>query len=71
MSALRAARPGMIITMPLGWVNANFPDVSGVYAQLAPDLDQLNLMSYGMADGWECVVEAGCKIGRASCRERV
>lgn len=53
VTALRAARPGMIITMPLGWVNANFPDVSGVYAQLAPDLDQLNLMSYGMADGWE------------------
>ncbi|MCE9579934.1 MAG: glycoside hydrolase family 18 protein [Deltaproteobacteria bacterium] len=50
---LRAARPGMIITMPLGWVNANFPDVSAVYAQLAPDLDQLNLMSYSMADGWE------------------
>jgi chitinase len=51
--ALRTARPGVILTMPIGWVNANFPQVTGLYAQVAPDLDQLNLMSYGMADSWD------------------
>ncbi len=54
--ALRIARPAMIITVPIGWLNANAPSVSSVWATVAPDVDQLNIMSYEMAgsaaDGW-------------------
>ena len=54
---LRAARPGMLLTIPVGWVNANFPgDVDAYYAQLAGLVNQINIMSYDMAgnwDGWE------------------
>ncbi|MBF5041946.1 glycosyl hydrolase [Aggregicoccus sp. 17bor-14] len=53
VQALRAARPGILLTLPAGWVNANFPgDVGSYYAQLAAQLDQLNLMSYDMAADW-------------------
>ncbi|MFL5582732.1 MAG: glycoside hydrolase family 18 protein, partial [Gemmatimonadaceae bacterium] len=53
VQALRAARPGMILTVPVYFTNANFPgDVDGWYAQLAAPLDQLNIMSYDMADNW-------------------
>ena len=48
---LRAARPGMLITFPVMWTNANFP-ADAWYAQVAPLVDQLNIMSYGMADNW-------------------
>lgn len=52
---LRAARPGAVLTMPIDSVNSN---LGGDYAPLVavePYLDQLNVMSYGMAgvyDGW-------------------
>jgi chitinase len=53
---LRAARPGMLLTIPVGWVNANFPsEVDGWYAQVAGVVDQMNLMTYFMAgpySGW-------------------
>lgn len=50
---LRAARPGMIITIPVGWVNANFPEeVDGYYAEVAEIVDQMNIMSYDMAGDW-------------------
>ena len=48
---LRAAKPGLIITFPVTWVNVNFPADSW-YAQLAPLVDQFNMMSYEMADNW-------------------
>jgi chitinase len=55
--ALRAARPGVILTVPVGWINANFagsPDP--FYASIAPLFDQINMMTYSMADsedhGW-------------------
>ncbi|HZZ84798.1 MAG TPA: glycosyl hydrolase family 18 protein [Anaeromyxobacteraceae bacterium] len=48
---LRAAAPNLILTFPVGFVNANFgPDPW--FAQLAPYLDQMNIMTYGMADAW-------------------
>jgi chitinase len=54
--ALRVARPAMIITIPIGWINANAPNVSSVWASIASDVDQLNIMTYEMAgsaaDGW-------------------
>jgi chitinase len=52
---LRAAQPGMIITVDVGWQNTNFK-LAGAdaqfYRQLAPLVDQLNMMNYGMADNW-------------------
>lgn len=48
---LRAARPGILLTFPIGWVNANW-GADSWYAQVAPVVDQLNVMSYGMADNW-------------------
>lgn len=52
--ALRTARPNILLTVPLGWINNNFagnPDP--FYASLAPLFDQINIMSYDMAGGWD------------------
>jgi chitinase len=53
---LRAARPGMILTIPVGWVNTNFPGgIDSWYATVAGVVDQMNLMTYDMAGpygGW-------------------
>jgi chitinase len=55
--ALRAARPGLILTVPLGWINANFADTPDPFlAQIAPLFDRVNVMTYDMAgpwDGWQ------------------
>jgi chitinase len=48
---LRAARPGLVLTFPIGWVSAN-GGADAWYAQVAPLVDQMNVMSYGMADNW-------------------
>lgn len=48
---LRAARPAMLLTIPVMWVNSNF-GADPWYAQVAPLVDQVNLMTYGMADNW-------------------
>ena len=54
LQGLRAARPGMVLTIPVGWVNANAPEeVDGYYAQVAAAVDQVNLMSYDMAGDWD------------------
>ena len=56
--ALRAARPNLELTLPLGWVNVNFAGPPGEPAFLqtiAPLFDQINIMTYEMAaayDGW-------------------
>ena len=56
---LRAARPGVILTVPVGWANANFQTANSpdaFYGTIAPLFDQINIMSYGMAgpwDGWQ------------------
>jgi len=56
VARLRAALPpGSVITADVGWLNANFPlgsDEARFYAQLAAAVDQLNVMTYGMADNW-------------------
>ena len=44
---LRRAAPNAIITIPVDWGSA-----STVFRDLAPYLDQINIMSYGMADNW-------------------
>jgi chitinase len=55
--ALRTARPGLILTVPLGWINANFDSTPDPFlAQIAPLFDRINIMSYDMAgpwDGWQ------------------
>ena len=51
--ALRAARPQMILTVPLGWINANFAaDPDPFYGEIAPLFDQVNVMTYDMAGAW-------------------
>ncbi len=48
MRRLRTARPGIILTIPVAWA----PPASAWYAQVATLADQINIMSYGMADNW-------------------
>jgi len=49
---VKAARPGTLMTIPIGYVNPNLDtDISG-YATIADAYDQLNIMSYGMAGAW-------------------
>lgn len=55
--ALRAARPGIVLTIPLFPVNANFgldAPIRDFIAAVHPVADQLNLMTYGigMAGPW-------------------
>jgi chitinase len=53
LKELRAARPNIILTIPVGWINANFPgDVDAYYKDLAATVDQMNIMSYGMSGNW-------------------
>lgn len=52
--ALRAARPDLLLSVPLGWINANFATPADpFYGRLAPLFDQINVMSYDMAGGWD------------------
>lgn len=52
--ALRAARPDLVLTVPLGWINANFATPADpFYGTIAPLFDQINVMSYDMAGGWD------------------
>ncbi len=51
---LRAARPSLLITIPVNWVSSNFPEqVDAYYAQVAARVDQMNIMTYDMASTWE------------------
>lgn len=52
VEALKTARPGIVLTVPVLWLNANSASVPRFFAQLAQQVDRLNIMSYGMADGW-------------------
>lgn len=54
LQQLRARRPGMLITIPVGMVNNNFPATYDAwYARAAAVVDQMNLMSYGMGGAWQ------------------
>ncbi len=48
LKRLKAAKPNIILTVPLPWA----PPVSSWYAQMAAVVDQVNIMSYGMAGNW-------------------
>ncbi len=52
--ALRDARPDILLSVPLGWINANFASPADpFYGTLVPLFDQINVMSYDMAGGWD------------------
>ncbi len=54
VQALRSARPGLILTFPIHWINTNFPeDADPWFAQLAQYLDQVNVMTYQMVGPWD------------------
>lgn len=49
---LRAARPNIILTIPVGWVNANF-SADAWFKEIAPYVDRINVMSYLMGGAWD------------------
>lgn len=49
---LRSAAPGIILTIPVAWSINGGPSEEAFLAELAHHFDQVNLMSYGMADNW-------------------
>ncbi|WP_241758574.1 glycosyl hydrolase family 18 protein [Pyxidicoccus parkwayensis] len=52
---LRAARPDILLTMPVDWLNANFgmsPARAAFMGKLAARVDQMNIMSYKMSGNW-------------------
>jgi chitinase len=52
--ALRTARPQLFLSVPLGWVNANFADAPDPYwGQIAPLFDRIDVMTYDMAGDWD------------------
>lgn len=57
--ALRAARPDLLLTLPVEWINTNLewnprPTGEAVFLQaIAPYLDRINVMSYDMAAAYE------------------
>jgi len=52
--ALRSARPGLILTVPIGWVNSNFVDPPDPWwGEIAPLFDRIDVMTYDMAGPWE------------------
>lgn len=57
--ALRAARPSMLLTMPVDWINTNMqwnprPEGEAAFLQaIAPSLDRINAMTYEMAAAYE------------------
>jgi chitinase len=54
VQALRNARPGMLLTVPLNWVNSNFAGTPDPFlAQIAPLFDRINIMTYDMAGAWD------------------
>lgn len=50
---LRAAAPGIVLTVPVGWTSVTFADVDAFYGRLSAGVDRINLMSYGMAGAWD------------------
>lgn len=56
LQRLKAARPGLIVTTDVGYQTQNLPlnaTDARFYAQLAGAVDQMNMMTYGMADSWD------------------
>ena len=45
--------PGAVLTAPAEITTLTFPNVPPVYREVAPQLDRINLMTYGMEGPWE------------------
>lgn len=59
-TALRAARPQMLLTVPVGWFNPNYMTPDPFWAEVEPLFDRIDIMTYDMAgaasqgwDGWK------------------
>jgi chitinase len=52
VAELRKRRPKVVLTLPVGWINTNFPTIPPFYARIAKGVDQLNVMTYGMSGPW-------------------
>ena len=51
---LRNARPGLLLTVPLIWTNANFAGTPDPFlGDIAPLFDRINVMTYDMAGPWQ------------------
>jgi len=54
--ALRAIRPGLVLTVPVGWFNPNYMQPDPFWGEVAPLFDRINIMTYDMAgaaaQGW-------------------
>lgn len=53
---LRAARPSLLLTIPVGWINVNFGASDAYWGTIAPYFDRVNIMSYDMnynMFGWD------------------
>ncbi len=53
ITAIRAASPAIVLTMTAGYENENLLDDLSFYGKVAPQLDRLNLMTYGMSGAWQ------------------
>ena len=55
--ALHTARPGIVLTVPVKWINMNIDGASDPFwGTIAPLFDRIDIMSYEMdwdADGWQ------------------
>ena len=56
ISGIRARKAGMPVTIDVGWQNLNFrlePPEQRFYRDVSNIVDQMNMMTYGMADNWD------------------
>jgi chitinase len=53
VQALRAKSPGTLLTLTAGYENENSLDDLSWYGTIAPQLDRIDLMTYGMAGAWQ------------------
>ncbi len=52
--ALHNARPNLILTVPLNWINSNVAGTPNPFlGQIAPLFNRINIMTYDMAGAWE------------------
>jgi chitinase len=52
INELRRRKPGVVLTIPIGWLNPNTDVVRPFYARIANLVDQMNVMTYGMSGPW-------------------
>ena len=53
IGALRSQSPGILLTLTAGYENENSLDDLSWYGTIAPQLDRINLMTYGMSGAWQ------------------